>query len=308
MAVPKFDAFLLPTLKYALRAGTVRTTELESWLADAFHLTEADRSTMIPSGYQRLTYNRSTWVLYCLTKAGWMKTQRRGEYAITESGRRAIDEFPEGLTRRQVAALWASASSADRPGQPDESQPGSAPPVETEETPEERIGRAYAEYRQKLKDEVLAAVDALTPDGFERMIIKLLEALKYGRGLGLSEHTGGRGDGGVDGIVYQDHFKLDRIYFQAKRYDPRGARVSPSEIRDFIGTMGIERATKGVFVTSGYFTGQAKETAESAPGRIVLIDRDELGDLMLERNVGVTSDGSAVYALKTLNKEFFEDF
>jgi len=34
------------------------------------------------------------------------------------------------------------------------------------------------------------------------------------------EQLGGTGDGGVDGVIREDQLGLDRIYLQAKRYQP----------------------------------------------------------------------------------------
>jgi restriction endonuclease Mrr len=42
--------------------------------------------------------------------------------------------------------------------------------------------------------------------------------------------VGGAGDGGVDGIIDQDHLGLDRIYVQAKRY-AEGNTVGSGAIR-----------------------------------------------------------------------------
>jgi restriction system protein len=101
-----------------------------------------------------------------------------------------------------------------------------------------------------------------------------------GRALGKT------GDGGIDGVIDQDQLGLDRIYIQAKKYDPENP-VSEPDIRNFCGSLGANKAAKGVFVTTSYFTKPAIEFAERHPYKVVLIDGDLLARLMIHHSVGV---------------------
>jgi restriction system protein len=61
-----------------------------------------------------------------------------------------------------------------------------------------------------------------------------------------SEHLGGSGDGGVDGVINQDVLGLDRVYLQAKRWKET---VGVDRIYAFAGSLEAKKATKGVILT-----------------------------------------------------------
>ena len=101
------------------------------------------------------------------------------------------------------------------------------------------------------------------------------------------EVTGRSGDGGIDGVgVLRLALLSFQVYFQCKRY--KGS-VSPGAIRDFRGAM-VGRTDKGLFITTGTFTAEAKKeaTRDGAPA-IDLIDGDLLCDLLKNLKLGVTT-------------------
>lgn len=68
-----------------------------------------------------------------------------------------------------------------------------------------------------LASELLEKVRSIEATAFERLVLKLLDAMGYG-GRGPMRHTGKTGEGGVDGVIEEDKLGLNRIYVQAKRY------------------------------------------------------------------------------------------
>jgi restriction system protein len=84
--------------------------------------------------------------------------------------------------------------------------------------------------------------------------------------------------GALDGVIDQDLLGLDRVYVQAKRYK-LDAPVSEPEVRAFSGSLGAAKASKGVFVTTSYFTRPAYEFAERHPFKMVLINGSQLAAL-----------------------------
>ena len=74
------------------------------------------------------------------------------------------------------------------------------------------------------------------------------------------------------------------VNFQAKRY--KGS-VSPSIVRDFRGAM-VGRADKGLIITTGTFTREAKREAsrDGAPP-IDLMDGNDLAEKLKELRLGV---------------------
>ena len=102
---------------------------------------------------------------------------------------------------------------------------------------------------------LLNLIKSLPPGGFERLSQRLLRE----SGFQKVEVTGKTGDGGIDGvgILQVNPFVSFNVLFQCKRY--QGA-VTPSQIRDFRGAM-MGRADKGIIITTGTFTLEAKKEA-----------------------------------------------
>jgi restriction system protein len=135
-------------------------------------------------------------------------------------------------------------------------------------------------------------------------VVHLLQAMGYGDGSSEAGLALGRsGDGGVDGVIREDRLGLDLIYVQAKRYTDQA--VPPAQVQAFAGALNMQRATKGVFITTSRFTDAARQAAAQLHGmRIVLIDGEELTRLMLNHDVGVRAEQHIV--LKRLDLDFFE--
>ena len=108
------------------------------------------------------------------------------------------------------------------------------------------------------------------------------------RELGFSnvEVTGKSGDGGIDGkgVVRLGGVLSFHVVFQCKRYQ---GTVSSGQIRDFRGSM-IGRADKGLLITTGTFTRDAKQEAQrdGAPP-IDLVDGYQMADRLRELGLGV---------------------
>lgn len=175
-------------------------------------------------------------------------------------------------------------------------------PADPEVTPEERLEAAHEELRSALADGLLDRVRAASPKFFEHLGIRLLVAMGYGGGrMDRAEVTGKSGDDGIDGLIREDRLGLDMVYVQAKKWDNS---VGPGEIDRFIGSLTRKKATKGVFITSGTFTGGAPRAAKGASVRVRLIDGDELASLMIDFNVGVAE--AEKYVIKKVDADFFE--
>jgi restriction system protein len=81
--------------------------------------------------------------------------------------------------------------------------------------------------------------------------------------------------------------------------------VSEPDIRNFCGSLGANKAAKGIFVTTSYFTKPAEEFAERHPYKVVLIDGDLLARLMILHSVGVRIVETMHY--KKVDDEYFPD-
>jgi restriction system protein len=136
------------------------------------------------------------------------------------------------------------------------------------------------------KEQLIEALLATPPDRFERLARRLLREA----GFISATVTGKSGDGGIDGIgVYRLSLVSFPVFFQCKRY--KGS-VGAGAVRDFRGAMS-GRGDKGLLITTGSFTADAKQeaTREGAPP-VDLIDGDRLCDLLKEYDLGGRSDRS----------------
>ena len=94
-----------------------------------------------------------------------------------------------------------------------------------------------------------------------------------------SDGYGRSGDRGIDGpgILYVNALVSFKVLFQCKRY---AASVSPSHVRDFRGAM-TGRADKGIIITTGSFTSDArKEAVRDGAPPIELVDGERLVSML----------------------------
>ena len=64
-------------------------------------------------------------------------------------------------------------------------------------------------------------------------------------------------------------------------------------------------ANKGVFITTSRFSNEAKEFAEMIDSKVVLIDGERLASLMIEYDLGVSTERT--YKEKKLDGDYFSE-
>ena len=122
----------------------------------------------------------------------------------------------------------------------------------------------------------------LNPYAFEKLAQRLLREC----GFSDVEVTKKSGDGGIDGT---GKLRINGIFsfnvaFQCKRYK---GQVGAPQIRDFRGSLGTN-IEKGVLITTGTFTREAKEEASSEGKRLIdLMDGEELINKLAEYGIGL---------------------
>jgi restriction system protein len=138
------------------------------------------------------------------------------------------------------------------------------------------------EERFNWQEKLIQTILSITPSAFEKLTQRLLRE----SGFVEVEVTGRSNDGGIDGkgIARMSGLLSFHVIFQCKRY--KGS-ITPSQIRDFRGAM-QGRADKGIFITTGNFTREARKeaTRDGAPP-IDLIDGELLCEKLKEFSLGV---------------------
>jgi restriction system protein len=224
---------------------------------------EAVQNIMHTERQTKLAYNLA-WTRSWLKLGGALENPTLGVWAVTEKGKT--------LSEEQVKQIPAEVQRQYKL----EKEKKLKDHAEEKELPTEA---------KDWKDELLAVLisQKITADAFERLAQRLLRESGFVR----VEVTGRSGDGGIDGVgVLRLALLSFQVYFQCKKY--KGS-VSPSAIRDFRGAM-VGRSDKGLFITTGTFTAEARKeaTRDGAPA-IDLIDGESLCDLLKKYNLGVTT-------------------
>lgn len=307
--VPDFQSFFRPLLEALDSGETFHVRDLYELLADHFDLSETARQEQIPSGKQLTYHNRIAWSKTYLKKAGLVEQPARGYVKIAPKGRSVLKSTSGHLDVKFLADyskefkdFHSVDNSVNTSLTETEKSRGKVESMVTD-TPEIRLATAYKSIRKAVAAELLEKIKANTFQFFEQLVVDLLIAMGYGgakaeNGM-VTESTG---DGGIDGVINQDKLGLDSIYIQAKRYDTTA--IGRPEIQKFIGALAPHGVRKGIFITTSTFAKTARDYLDRIDYRIVLIDGEQLTQLMIDYNIGVSI--RETYHVKRVDTDYFE--
>lgn len=294
--IPDFQSIMLPLLKQLSDKKEHHYRDLTEILAEEFKLTEDERKELLPSGQQPLFDNRVGWARTYLKKAGLISSPSRGISKITQKG---IDVLSQNPSKINLAYLMGSSTSESSSNKVN----FDSAEIDNTETPEEHLDKAYDRIRKTLASELLNKVIELSPTFFERLVVELLVKMGYGGSFKDAGRAMGKtGDEGIDGTIKEDKLGLDIIYIQAKRWKP-GNVVGRPEIQKFVGALAGQGAKKGIFITTSTFSKDALEYTPRNETKIVLIDGELLTQLMIDHNLGCTTQQT--YELKRIDSDYF---
>ena len=300
MAVPDFQSFFLPLLKFSSDGETHSLKNAYVVMAENFKMSDADLREMLPSGKQTTFKNRVAWANVYLAKALLLDRPERGFFRITERGKELLSENPAKLRVKQLKQ-YPEFVDFHKPGSKQGKDDDNSGDEERTSTPEEIFESVYQELRDSLASELLSHISNNSPEFFEHLVVKLLVKMGYGGSIKDAAQAMGRsGDEGIDGIIKEDKLGLDVIYIQAKRWQ---GSVGRPEIQKFVGALHGQRAKKGVFITTGTFTRDAEQYVSTIDPKVVLIDGSRLVDLMIDHNMGVSTVDT--YEIKKIDTDFF---
>lgn len=307
MTVPDYQSLMLPLLRFAGAKGDETSTgEAVEALAKELGLTDDDLKEMLPSGIQSTFVNRVGWASTYMKKAGLLEATRRGYYRITSRGQELLKKkppsinvkllklYPEFLEFQQLKGT----RSVDKMNASRETLDMSTA------TPSEALETAYENLRDELGDELLVKLKKSPPSFFERIVVELLVKMGYGGSRAdAGKAIGKSGDGGIDGIIKEDRLGLDVVYIQAKRWDNNP--VGRPDVMQFAGALQAQKANKGIFITTSRFTDDARSYVSQIGSKIVLIDGEQLTNLMIEHDVGVST--VSMYPVKRIDTDYFDE-
>ncbi|GCA76663.1 Mrr restriction system protein [Microcystis aeruginosa NIES-2520] len=306
MPIPDFQSIMLPLLKILADGKVYKYREIFEALVREFQVTEAERKEMLPSGQQEIFANRVGWAKTYLKKAGLIDSPQRATFVISEKGKEILSQNPARIDAKFLRQ-FPEFQEFNRVNKQNETitLESNLSTSDQEQNPEELLENSYQEIRQALATDLLSILRKLSPDAFEKLVVELLVKMGYGGSIrDAGKAVGKSGDQGIDGIIKEDRLGLDIIYIQAKRWADNNA-VGRPEIQKFVGALAGQGAKKGIFITTSYFTQEALEYAPRNEIKIVLIDGEELGQLMIDYNLGVSTQ--KIYEIKRIDHDYFGD-
>lgn len=275
----KYDDLFNPLIEALHKlGGSGSISEMENEVSEIMDLSDEAINEIHRESRTKLQY-RLAWSRNYLKKYGLLENSKRGIWALTDKGQK-IDSVDQTEVKRYVAE-WDKDNNTKTNNQKSKDQE-----FTTDETEE------IEDF--EWQDKLIETLKAIDPIQFERLCQRLLREL----GFVNVEVTQRTNDGGIDGkgIIKIGGVLSFHVVFQAKRY--KGSVSSPT-IRDFRGAMS-GRADKGLILTTGSFTREAKKEA-SRDGAIPidLIDGNEFAERLKELKLGVEVEMVEEVTIKT---------
>ncbi len=272
----QFSRFINPVINILKEQGGSGTaSEVTDAVIELMKISEEEQSETIKDGASKIR-NQVAWARMYLVNTGYIDSSTRGVWALTEKGLQA------NLSEDDVFELVKTARKKGSAAQKEKQNKDTI-----EEITDIEPHTAH----------LLDILKQISPNGFERLCQRLLRE----SGFEKVTVTGKSSDGGIDGngILKINPFVSFNVIFQCKRYKET---VGAPQIRDFRGAM-MGRADKGIFLTTGRFTMEAKKEArrDGVPP-IELVDGEKLVDMFEHLELGVKPVTTYEVDLKFFNE------
>lgn len=278
---PQFTRYMIPLIT-ALRGmgGSASSAEATDSVIEQENVPEDELEQTLKNGQSRVR-NQIAWARMYLVYAGYIDSSARGVWSLTEKG------LNEDISKIVPTQLFKSVHSNLKSERPQSSENKSTDEVEVEES-----------ILEAEESQLLPLLKSLSPEGFERLCQRLLRE----HGFKQVKVTGKSGDGGIDGegVLEINPLLSFKVIFQCKRFQ---GQVGSPVVRDFRGAM-VGRADKGIIITTGNFTMDAKrEAVRDGANPIELIDGEKLVSMFEQLKLGVKP--KVVYEV---DPEFFKEY
>lgn len=246
--------------------GSGKPKEAVNQIAKDLNIPDEKLEETMKSGTPRF-HNQVAWARQYLVWEGLLDDSKHGVWTLTNKGQNTSLTVEES---RQIFLKWVEIHQATKKAK--------------NETV--LVKRQEEEEPEQLEHEIaptlLEVLQSVTPTGFEHICKRLLRE----HGFENVIVTQASHDGGIDGYgtLELNPFVSIKVLFQCKRYK---GTVSRAQVGDFRNAM-IGRAEKGIILTTGIFSEDAKReaTRDGAPP-IELIDGKKLVELFDQVELGV---------------------
>ncbi len=340
MAIPTVKVLLLPTLQSLEDGQRVSHADLIDRVAERMQLSEGDRTEMNSSNTQRKIYERVTWTVVHMRNARLVQAVARGVTQITERGLELLSENPPELSykmlkerypeydafdkkgyerrKKRLAQLSAQfeargnasgvAASSTKPTTSVESTVSAASAISTAPSVrrtrlrpvsphlEQTLEKNIKALRDGLEAAVARRVGSLEVDQLSRIVLALLAKMGYGDADSHSESAGSL----TSGVTIRDPLGLNQVYARVAT----GEKADVRDLQEFAGAFDAAHAERGIFVSIGGFTSEARGYALGSAKRIKIMDASELSRLLVTHEVGIIVH--ARHTVKRIDPSYFE--
>lgn len=246
--------------------GSAKPRDVADQIARTLRLSDSVLEETIKSGILKY-YNQVHWARQYLVWEGLLDNSERGTWRLTKAGQEKHLNYQEAAA---IASKWSKIYRETKIKN------------KKDEPKSEENKKDDSQLFESDSIILLDVLQQVTPKGFEVLCKRLLRE----HGFTNLEVTGNSHDGGIDGygILELNPFVSMKVLFQCKRYK---GTVSRAQVGDFRNAM-IGRAEKGLIITTGIFSEDAKREAsrDGAPP-IELIDGKRLVELFEAVELGV---------------------
>ncbi len=252
--------------------GSGKPREVSDQIAQDLNLPPTVIDATLPDGTPRF-HNSVAWSRDYLVRKGLVAPSdpsSRGTWVLTERGW-AEKPIIENARETIIRAFQGEAEAT-----------GAEPQYPLLDIPATPAAESLpSEFGPEEPQSLLQVLKGLSPKGFEHLCALLLRV----SGFDNVEVTGRSHDGGFDGKgrLRVNPFVSMIVNFQCKRY---ARTVSREEVGDFRNSL-LGRAEKGIFLTTGTFSAEAKKEAERVDPKIELVDGERLVEMLQDLKLGV---------------------
>lgn len=161
---------------------------------------------------------------------------------------------------------------------------------EIEEDLDEELTETKEDTVNRSKELIKDRITSLDADEMEELVAAVF------RGMGFRARVSPQGpDRGVDVLASPDGLGLQEPRIKAEVKHRPGSTIGSQDLRSFIGA--LRPGDRGVYVSTGGFTREARYEADRANIPITLVDIDELGNLVVDYYEAFDLEGKALIPL-----------
>jgi restriction system protein len=239
VTVPDFQSLMRPCLAVHEDGQPRTSADVRDRIAELMQVTAEDRAILLPSGSQPLFTNRVAWAVTHLAQVGLLDRPSRGITQITARGQEVLRQRPDRVDMKVLRQFPEyeefRTRTRQRKGQPERALGTVSDTAQDELAPREAITEVIDSAHSAVAADLLARVLKQPPVFLEQLVLRLLVRMGYGGLETPTEHLGGPGDAGLDGLIRLDTLGLDVVYVQAKRYTDQ--HVGRPDIQAFVGAL-----------------------------------------------------------------------